>query len=442
MFALTQTMIVPLLPAIASSTGADQAQLSWLVTTPLVVAASLAPLLGRLADLRGKKTVLLIVLVAMTAGGLLVAVSPDPTVMILGRAMQGFGGAFVPIAVALLRDVVDTSVFVGGVALLSSSLGFGVALGVPIASMVAGFADWRVVFVIVALLTAGVLAGVVFLVNENGHARSTGRLDVIGGGALAILLAVLMVTIMGAAEWGLVDPRTMIGAGVVIVGGATWTYAELRIREPIVDLRVAMRPAVMLANAIAFFAGYALFANVFVTTRLIQNPAEAGWGFGLDVVEAGLFIAPAGVTMLIGSQVARIPLRRFGPKITIVIGAFVMAAGYAVHFIAPSLVGALIGLVVVSAGLSLPYAALPVLVTQAVDRTATGSANSINVLVRNIGQSVCSAVVGAFSVGLVVRVGDVEAMAPAAIAICFTIATAASIIAACLGMLLPRTRMA
>lgn len=438
LFALTQTMIVPLLEPIGLSTGAALSELSWMVTTPLVVAASLAPLLGRLADIRGKKTVLVIVLAAMVAGGVLVAVSTSPGATIAGRALQGFGGAFIPISVALLRDLVAGRQFVRGVALLSSSLGLGVAAGVPLASMIAGVAGWRIAFLVVALLTAAVLAGVVLGVRESGGRGSAEPLDVVGGVTLALLLALLMVAVSGAGEWGLLDPRTIAAAAIVAVGGAAWVLAELRSRSPIVDLRLASRPSVALANAIAFFAGYALFANVLVTTRLVQNPVETGRGFGLSVAEAGLFIAPAGLTMLVCSQLARLLIGRWGARASIIVGGIVMSIGYGIQLGEPTLVGALVALVVVSAGLSLPYAGLPVLVTQAVRLNATGSANAINVLARNVGQAVCSAVVGALSVGLVVRVGGMAFAAPSALALSFAAALVASLVATVLGVLLPR----
>jgi MFS family permease len=439
-FALTQTMVVPLLTPISGSTGAGQAALSWMVTAPLVAAAALAPLLGRLADVRGKKMVLVIILIAMAAGGLLVATTDGPGWIIAGRALQGFGGAFVPISVALLRDLVEERAFVAGVALLSSSLGLGVAMGIPVASALAEVVDWRAVFLVVAVLTLAILVGVVVLVSDRGLRHAGERLDVVGGTVLAVLLAVLMATVTGLGEWGILDVRTAAGVAIAVVGGMVWTRVELRREFPIIDLRLAARPEVVLVNVIAFFAGYALFSGTLVTTKLVQNPPEAGWGFGLTVAQSGFVIATGGLAMLVFSQVARHLIARFGSKATIIAGGVVMAAGYVVQLLVPTLPGTLVAVLIVNAGLALPFAALPVLVTRSVDSRATGSANSINMLARNVGQAVSSAVVGALAVAWTIGVGEGDAMAPAGLVWGFAIALAASAMSAALGLYLPARR--
>lgn len=394
LFAASQTMVVPLLPAIADDTGASVAELSWLITGPLVVAAAVAPALGRLADLYGKKRILLVVMGGMTAGALLAGLTSWIPLLIAGRCLQGIGGAFVPVAISLLRDTLPARKFAGGVAALSSSLGLGVALGVPIAAAVGDLVDWHMVFLALAALNAA--SGVSMAFIREGLRAPGRRFDVIGAITLTAILAVLMIVITGTGQWQLHDIRVLGGTAFVIVAGALWVWHERRAPEPVVDLRLAMRMPVALTNIAAFFLGYGLFANILLTTQLLQVPARYPWGFGMTLLEAGLLIAPAGVAIVVFARISARFTNRLGPRVTMLIGSAVLAVGYALHLTLPEVWGAVTSLVVASSGLAIAYAALPVLISLEVPTSATASANAINVLVRTAGQAACSAVSAAF----------------------------------------------
>ena len=97
------------------------------------------------------------------------------------------------------------------------------------------------------------------------------------------------------------------------------------------DLRLVTRPRVGLSHVAALLAGFAFYANSLVTAQLVQAPEATGYGLGLSIVATGLCLLPSGVTMLLFSPVsARISAAR-GPRITLALGAAVIACGYAVR---------------------------------------------------------------------------------------------------------------
>lgn len=102
--AIMQTVMVPLLPSMPTLTGADTTAVSWLVTTTLLVGAVMTPIFGRLADMIGKKRMLLVALVLMTVGSLLCAISSNIAVLITARGLQGAGAAIIPIGMSILRE--------------------------------------------------------------------------------------------------------------------------------------------------------------------------------------------------------------------------------------------------------------------------------------------------------------------------------------------------
>jgi hypothetical protein len=164
----------------------------------------------------------------------------------------------------------------------------------------------------------------------------------------------------------------------------------------LIDLKLAMSPGVALPHVSALLVGFAFYANSLVTAQLVQAPASTGYGLGLSIVGAGLCLLPGGILMLLLSPVsARISMVR-GPRVTLALGAAVIASGYAIRILdSRHLWVIILGGAIVSAGTALAYSALPALILRSVPATETGSVNGVNVLMRTIGQSLCSAAVAA-----------------------------------------------
>lgn len=150
--ALTQTLVVPLiaeLPAIFDTTPSNA---SWIITVTLLTGAVSTTVIGRLGDLYGKRKILLISAAPLIVGSIVCALSASVLPMIVGRGLQGLSTGMIPLAISLLHDVLPHDRVHGGVALMSASMGIGAALGLPLAAAVAQYANWRVLFWLVALL--------------------------------------------------------------------------------------------------------------------------------------------------------------------------------------------------------------------------------------------------------------------------------------------------
>ena len=103
-YALAQTMIIPALPAIQEDVGASAEAATWLLTAFLLTSSVATPLLGRLGDMYGKEKILLAVLGVFALGSFVSAIGNSIGVLILGRAIQGAGGAIFPLAFGIIRD--------------------------------------------------------------------------------------------------------------------------------------------------------------------------------------------------------------------------------------------------------------------------------------------------------------------------------------------------
>ena len=102
---LMQTLIVPLIGELPTLLHTSAGNASWAVTATLLAAAVTTPAIGRLADLRGKKPMLLVCTVPLVAGSVVCATAGSLAPMIIGRGLQGIGAGMVPIGISTLRDV-------------------------------------------------------------------------------------------------------------------------------------------------------------------------------------------------------------------------------------------------------------------------------------------------------------------------------------------------
>lgn len=440
LMALMQTVVVPLLPHLPQLTDSSAVSVSWMVTATLLAGAVLTPVLGRAGDMYGKRRVLLLALGLMTAGALVCAVTSDIRLLIAARALQGAAAAVVPLSISILRDELPAARTGSAVALMSSTVGIGAALGLPLAALIVEHADWHVMFWVTTGLGALGLALAWWAVRES-PIRAPGRFDTVGAFGLATWMICLLVAVSQGGQWGWSSPAVLGLSGVAVVVAFGWCLQQLRTGNPLVDLRLAARLRVALPHLAALLTGFAFYANSLVTAQLVQAPASTGYGLGLSVFATGLCLLPAGVTMLIFSPVsARISAAR-GAKTTLAAGAAVIAAGYVIRIADSTHLGMIIvGATVISAGTALAYSALPTLILRAVPAAQTASANGVNVLMRTLGQASCSAAVAAVLTHHSALYGGVELPTLHGYLLAFGMAGTVALLACALALVIPRHR--
>ncbi|MCU7820683.1 MFS transporter [Kitasatospora sp. DSM 101779] len=435
--AVMQTLVVPLLPHVPQLTGSTPTAASWLVTVTLLTGAVCTPLLGRIGDMYGKRRVLLASLGVLVLGSALCAVSSHIGVLIAGRALQGAALAVVPLGISIMRDELPPARVLPSVALMSSTLGIGAAVGLPAAALVVEHADWHTMFWVSAGLGLLDMALVLWKVPES-PVRTAGRFDVPGALGLSAVLVALLLAVTQGAQWGWTSGRTLGLVAAAVVLAPLWLRHELRHSSPMVDVRVSARPAVLLANVAALLIGFAFYANSLVTAQMVQEPKSTGYGLGASIVVSGLCLLPGGLSMVALSPVSARMSAAFGPKVTLAVAAGVMAVGYVVRFFTSHQLWMIIaGATVVSAGTAIAYSALPALVIRAVPASETGAANGLNTLMRSLGQAVCSAVVAAVLADLTFQVGGRTAPTLHAYLVVFLVAAAAAVLALLVTLALP-----
>lgn len=432
---LVQTMVVPLLPRFPQLLSVSPSTASWLITATLVAGAVSAPVLGRLGDMYGKRRMLLVALGMVGAGSLLGALSPGIELLLVGRVLQGASFGVIALGMSLIRDVLPPERVGSGVGLMSSSLGFGGAIGLPITGVVAQFADWRWLFAGAAVVAVFQILLVRRLVPES-RLRTGGRFDVVGAVGIGGALLCLLLAVSKGNDWGWASPPVLglLGATVVLVL-ATGRY-ELRAAAPLVDLRVSARPAVLLTNLASVLVGFAMFAGFVLATQILQAPVSTGYGFGLSLITSGLVLLPMGGAMVVFSTASARLSRARGPRTTLVLGTLLLGLGNLAFALMPGTVGLLVLVTTGTAiGAALAYSAIPLLIMRAVPEAETAAANSLNTLARQLGTSSCTAVVAAVTTAFVIDGGALPSST--AYTISFAAAGVAGLVAAVLVALTP-----
>ncbi|GAA2132819.1 MFS transporter [Kitasatospora kazusensis] len=395
--AMAQTQVVPILALLQQKLHTGSAGVSWVTTAALLSAAVFTPLLGRVGDQYGKKKTLLAVLVVMVIGSVIAATTTSLTLLIVGRVLQGSATAIFPLALSVIRDEVPQQKLHGAMALVSGTLAFGSGLSLVATGLLTQGAhpDYHLVFWFSTALTVLALGAVAYVVPHGGSPTG-GRIDVLGALTLAVFLVLLLLGISQGHEWGWSSGRTLGCLAGAAVMAAVWVLVELRVANPLVDMRMFVHRQVLFTNLTGLFFGFAAFAQFIGISYLVQMPQRlTGYGFTASVLRASVeYLLPSALIALVAAPLSGILVRRIGARFTLAVGALIGVAGFAWlawgHGASASVIvaGMLTGIAI-----AFGYAAMPALIAASVPLEQTGIANGINSISRSVGSSIASAVV-------------------------------------------------
>lgn len=395
--AVLQTAVVPVLADIAGQLKAPEVTVSWAVTANLLAAAAAAPLIGRLADLRNKKRVLLAVLALVTAGSLLAATTASLPLLLVGRVLQGLAFSLYPVAVSILRDEVPPERLVRSMALISAMLGLGGGLGLVVTGllMTEDSAPYQRVFWFCAIVTALVTIPAAVVIPDRPN-RVDAAVDWWGGLGLSAGLSGVLLAVTRGRNWGWLSPHTVGAAvfGVLIL--AAWWSRSRRIADPLISTSLLRHRPIMLVNAATLMVGMGLYFSFLGLTDFVEAPRHDGYGFGASILDASVeFLLPGALAAAATALASGRLIERFGARAVVTAGGAAGFLGFTLligwHTAAWQVIVA--GLLT-NAYISLAYGALPVLIVQHVAVHETAVATGLNAVVRKVGSAISAAAVG------------------------------------------------
>lgn len=298
------------LPEMLDHFGTDQA--AWIDASSLLAGAMWAPLLGKSADIHGKRRVLVMTLIIAFAGALVCLVAPSLWVFILGRLLQGAAVGAVFLTVALIREMFapDMAMIATGIVTSGSAL---LSIVMPsLFEMTAAEFGWRSVFVAAAVFAA--IAGILVrgLVPPS-TIRTPGKVDLAGalllGGGLAAVLS--YVSLGSEFGWSAIGPLALLAGGATAL--ARWFLVASRVPEPVIDIRNVGRPLVLTLLVVVFGTGaYQSMLTLFGLIAKVSPEQQLGYGIAAPGALGLLYGLPA-IGIVLGGTLAGVLATRLGP---------------------------------------------------------------------------------------------------------------------------------
>jgi EmrB/QacA subfamily drug resistance transporter len=384
-YALLQSLVLPALPEIQSSLHTSESAVGWVLTAYLLSASVMTPIIGRLGDMFGKERLLLTVLLALAFGTFISAIASSLWLMIFGRIIQGAGGGIFPLAFSIIRDEFPNARVPGAIGLVSSLLGIGGGAGVVFAGVVTQNLSyhWLFWFPLAMILVTAVLTRRYI---PESPLKTPGVINYRAVALMTLGISGVLLAITETSTWGWTSAKTLglFAVGMVLI--AAWVRAELRSREPLVDMRMMAIRGVWTTNTAAFLIGVGMYSSFILLPELVQEPTSTGYGFGASVTVAGLFLLPATIAIVVVGQMAGALERRIGSRGSLIGGAMFVLAAYALLvadrsqqveiYVAAGLLGI---------GIGLSFSAMANLIVQNVRPEQTGVATGMNAVTRTLG---------------------------------------------------------
>jgi len=378
------------LPHMQASLSATQDTINWVLTSYIVASAIALPISGWLADRVGRKRLLLISVVVFTAASVACATATSLGEMVLFRALQGVGGAFiVPLAQATLFDINPREKHGQAMALFGGGVMIGPILGPVLGGWLTDNYNWRWVFLV--NLPVGIICILImsqFMPEGEKHKR---RFDMFGFALLAIALASLQFCLdRGEQKDWFSSWEIIIEAGLAIGAGWMFLVHLITSEHPLFDR--ALFKDRNFATSLVFMAatGVLLLAGLALLPPLLQTL------YGYSVLQSGFLTAPRGLGTLFSMLIAGRMTGKMDARILVGIGVILM--GVSLHMMTgfaidqPSRPVIMSG-VVQGLGLGLIFVPLQTLAFETLPAKMRTTGAALLNLSRNIGGSIGISVV-------------------------------------------------
>jgi len=304
--ALEQTIVAPALPAIGKSL-ADLDDLSWVVTAYLIAATAATPLFGKLTDIHGRRTIMLVSIGIFIFGSLACALAPTMWVLIVGRVLQGIGGGgLIPIAQTIIADLLSPrerpiAQSYTSVVFMSASI-----LGPVLGGLLTDHLHWSFIFWINLPLGAVALVMTARALRRLPRHDRPHTLDIPG----VTLMVAASVALLLALDWGGTHYRWTSWPIIALIGGTVvlWALFAARLltaREPFIPLAILRGRTTSAITSAAFFSiGTIIGVTIFVPLycQMVLGASASLSGVTLIAFMAGTVVG----SMLQGRLIARL----------------------------------------------------------------------------------------------------------------------------------------
>jgi EmrB/QacA subfamily drug resistance transporter len=388
MVVLDITVVNIALPSVQRGLHFSPANLQWIVNGYTLVFGGFLLLGGRAADLLGRKRLFLVGVIVFTLASMLNGLAQSSGMLIIGRGLQGLGGALVsPAALSIVTTTFsDGEQRTRALAVWSAIAAGGSAVGLLLGGALTDLASWRWVFFV--NLPFGIVTLVMALrfVAESRVESARRSFDLAGAVTVTTGLVVLVYTIVKAQSYGWGSARTLGLGAVALALLAAFVTIEQRSKAPLMRLSIFRVRTLAVADTVLLLLASGMFGMFFFASLYIQQI------LGYSPLKAGLAFLPVTAVIMIGAGAAQGGLiRRLGVRNVGAIGIAVASVGLLVLTQLPvhgSYAGnLLVGLLPLGLGLGLAFVPITLLGTSGVREEDNGLASGLFNTAQQVGGS-------------------------------------------------------
>ena len=386
--AMDSTVVGTALPTIARELGSFQLY-PWIVAGYLITATTTVPLWGRLADLRGRKPVLMAGLGIFVIASALCAASPSMAWLIAFRTLQGIGaGCIQPLVFTVVADIFPFDQRARLQGFFSAMWAIAAIIGPVLGALFVSTVGWRWIFTI--NIPIGVVAAALLLGyrEKKLQTKPGSRLEVRGAILLTLGVALLLIG-LGTGAQNATPNWAVVAVALVLM--AAFAVFEWRAASPTVPLRLLRNRVIGPAILIASIAGTLMFGVTAYVPLWVQSVQ------GGSAYEAGAAVGAMSIGWPIASAISGFAMVRIGYQRLVVAGALALLVGTLMLAVAqpgngPIWIAA--GTLVIGLGMGAFSAPLLIVVQSSVDWSQRGAATALNQFSRTIGGAIGVALMG------------------------------------------------
>ena len=413
MSTLDNLVMTNALPTIRLDLGASVEELQWFVNAYTLSFASFILMAAALGDRFGRRTVFVAGIVVFTLASVFSALSTEPWMLIIGRAVQGFGAAAImPLSLTLLVGSVSTRLRPLAIGIWGGISGLGVALGPLIGGAVVEGISWEAIFWI--NVPVGVIAVPLALAALPNTFGAKVRADIVGLLLVAVgVLGLVFGIVRGNdAGWDSFEVMGSLGLGAVLIAAFIWW--ENRSPAPLLPLRLFRDRSFSVANVVGLTFSFGIFGAIFILIQYLQVVQ------GYTPLQAGVATMPWTIAPMFIAPLAGFIAPRVGTRILIIVGLALEAIalawlGLTMTATTPYL-EMLPAFAIAGIGMGLVFAPLSTAVLATMKQDDHAKASGTNSTLREVGVALGIAVLTAVFVGAggsLTPTGYVDAAIPA-----------------------------
>jgi MFS family permease len=393
-----QGYYTPVYSDIADHLDIADADVNWFEAAQLVVSALLVPPLARLGDLVGHKKVLLLSTAVTALGSWVLAFAPGFTTFLVGWAVQGAYVVWLPLEISIIhRRTAGTGrqalLTRRAAAILVGALELSVIIGALTSGALVEATSMGFLLALPAIVVTAVFF-VVWLGIEDTPGTTSGGYDWAGLGLLTVALGLVMGGLIAIRVQG---PGSPLAWALVVLGLAAlvpFARHELGQPEPMVDVRLLATRGQWPVQLTAFLFGMSVLgAQIPLSTFARTDPDAAGYGLGASASFVSSLIGVYVVFLALGAFTLPLTSQLLGPRGALVLGALLVAVGYALWLPLHDSTGqALVNMAVAGVGSGALVAALPATAAAAAPPDRTGFATGMTNATKTVGGAIASSV--------------------------------------------------